>query len=224
MPAVSWSPAREGPTTSTRGSLAKRTGRAPYFKELASEVASVSVKVPVIWALPSVMMPVKPGLEITLPSSTIAKSPPLLTSLRLMSAKVLRAPPLSLRSTAHAVEFCGMPAEAELREVPSMTALESRNFSPASLQVISGSFGLSTTGGASLPLGGHANAWYFASHWSPGLSAQASGSLTDAPLLVVVGTGAAVGVGAVSGDAVGVGVGVESAKCGATRGLGVAVP
>src|SRR3954451_15508843 len=221
MPAVSWSPASEGPTTSTRGSLAKRTGRAPYFSELASEVASASVKVPVIWALPSVMMPVKPGLEITLPSRTIAKRPPLLTSLRLMSAKVLRAPPLSLRSTAHAVEFCGMPAEAELREVPSMTALESRNFSPASLQVISGSVGLSTTGGASLPLGGQVNAWYFASHWSPGSSTQASGSSTEAPLLVCAGVGGAVGdaaaVGAVNGDAVGVGLGVESARCGATR-------
>src|SRR5881392_2087756 len=99
-----------------------------------------------------------------------------------------------------------------------MTALESRNFRPWSLQVIRGWSGSSWTVAAS-PAGGQVKAASLASQAAPGFCDHAIGSSTEAPFEVWAGA-----VGVASGVAVGVGVGVVSAKCGATLGFGVAVP
>ena len=95
-----------------------------------------------------------------------------------------------------------------------MTALDSRNFWPLSSQVISGWSGLSATGAAVLPFAGQLNAANFCSHSSPGFCAQATGSLTEAPLAVVCGACEAAGVGGRDGLA-GLGLGVA---CGAANG------
>src|SRR5690349_18479992 len=117
------------------------------------------------------MMPLNPAYEITLPSSTIANWPLLLNSVRLMFANTLRASPLRLRLTAQTACCCGIPAEALLREVPSMADLDSRNlvflFSPVP-QVISGCDGSSSTWAVACPALGHLYAANLASHSSPG--------------------------------------------------------
>ena len=59
MPAESWLPASDGPTVSTV--VLNFNGRAPYFRELASDRASDSLKSPVIWALPSRIGSLKPA-------------------------------------------------------------------------------------------------------------------------------------------------------------------
>src|ERR1700712_5360179 len=61
MPAESWLPASEGPMVSTL--VVNFSGRAPYFRELASELASVSLNDPVIWALPSRIGSLWPALD-----------------------------------------------------------------------------------------------------------------------------------------------------------------
>jgi hypothetical protein len=66
--------------------------------------------------------------------------------------------------------------------VPSIIDFDSRNLRPSSLQVISGSSGSSTIGGAASPFGGQVKAANFACHSSPGFCAQAIGSSTSAPL------------------------------------------
>ena len=72
MPAESWLPASDGPTVSTGGSVSNGIGSAPYFRLVARLSASASVKLPVIWALPSVISAFMIGAEMTSPSSTIA--------------------------------------------------------------------------------------------------------------------------------------------------------
>src|SRR3954466_1180740 len=124
---------------------------------------------------------------MTLPSSTIANWPPLLKSVRLTFAKVLLAPPFRVRLTAHTACCCGMPAEARLSSVPSMTDLESRNLESLFLpvpQVIRGWSGSSAIGGVSAPSLGHVYAATLGSQSVPGLAAQAIGSLIEAPLVL----------------------------------------
>ena len=54
MPALSWSPAREGPTVSTLKSE-NETGSAPYLRLVARLLAEAWVKLPSIWAWPLVI-------------------------------------------------------------------------------------------------------------------------------------------------------------------------
>src|SRR4051812_50115593 len=71
MPAVSWSPASDGPTASTLKSE-KVTGRAPYLRLVARLLAELSVKLPSIWGLPSRISAFIVGAEMTWPSRTAA--------------------------------------------------------------------------------------------------------------------------------------------------------
>ena len=153
-----------------------------------------------------------------MPSSTIAKVPPFWFRAVVVSPNTSRAEPLKARLTAYVVPFCGMPYDADFSSVPSISDLDSRNFSPSSLQAIRGSLGSSATGAAACPLGGQLNSAYLRSHSSPGFCAQAIGSLTEAPLAVGWGACDAAGAeGWVVGSALG-----EASTNGAGRGLGVA--
>src|SRR3954464_478298 len=133
MPAVSWSPAREAPIWSTEvPSFSNEIGNAPNFRLVARLFAEDEVKSPEIWALPSEIRLLKTGAEITRPSSTIAKrcSEPAIEVER--SVKTPLPSPPRLRSTTQLTSPCGMPAEADFRSGPSMTAGESRYFVAAS--------------------------------------------------------------------------------------------
>src|SRR4051794_6328929 len=149
MPARSWLPARDGPTSSEVVSSANAIGSDPYLRLVARFLAEVSVKLPLIWASPLGMTPVKPGLESTRPSSTTAKLWSVETMARERSAKTLRPSPPIERFTCQATLWVGTPAEASVRSVPSIAAGERRYFvaalSPVP-QVTRYLFGSSTTG------------------------------------------------------------------------------
>ena len=71
MPAVSWSPASDGPTVSTLKSE-NETGSAPYLRLVARLLAEAWVKLPSIWASPLVISEFMVGAESTWPSRTTA--------------------------------------------------------------------------------------------------------------------------------------------------------
>ena len=116
MPARSWSAPRVAETLDT-SETSKASGRAPYFKTLASWVADCWVKLPEISARPPGNGLARPdGAEMTSPSRTMAnrfwggcfagdgRSSPLRRP-GLPSA-------LNSRLTTHCTWFCGTPAEA----------------------------------------------------------------------------------------------------------------
>ena len=128
MPAWSWLPASDGPTSSTGGSFSKAMGSAPYLRLVARLSASASVNWPVIWALPSRIRPFMVGAEMTWPSRTMAKCFSVLTSAREISAKVLGALAVEVEVDAPLdALLSGVRVLAPARSVPSIMALDSRN-------------------------------------------------------------------------------------------------
>ena len=130
--------------------LSKVIGRAPYFRLVARLFASVSVKFPLIWDVPSAITDSKYGAEMTLPSSTIAKvfdwSPAIACeSVRWTSAPWLFSWMPTFHWTCPWLEP-GAFAVAEEISVPSIRAGDSRYFCPWASQVTSGIVGSSTTG------------------------------------------------------------------------------
>ena len=92
MPAVSWSPASEGPMVSTVGSVSNDSGSAPYLQAVGQALGATAwVKLPLIWAWPSGIRPFMVGAEITWPSSTIANCFSVPTSACEISANVVGA-------------------------------------------------------------------------------------------------------------------------------------
>ena len=71
MPICSWLLPRVAETCCS-DSIVKETGSAPYFSCSDRNLASSSVKSPVIWALPSEITEFMVGAETTEPSRTIA--------------------------------------------------------------------------------------------------------------------------------------------------------
>src|SRR6476659_719434 len=149
MPADSWSPASEGPiVTAWVPPFSNAIGRAPYRRLVARLLALASVKLPLIWASPFGITPSNVGAEMTAPSRTTANCwfEPAIDRDR--SAKTCLPSPPRLRSTCQLTPFCGMPALAFFRSVPSIAAGESRYLVVASLptpQVTRGLVGSSST-------------------------------------------------------------------------------
>src|SRR6188472_1374568 len=124
---------------------------------------------------------------MTFPSRTIAKVPLFWFSAVVVSPNTFRAELLNPRLTAQPAPCGGVPYDADFSSVPSISALESRNFRPSSLQAISGSSGLSDLGATFSPLGGQVNFEYFCNHSTPGSCAHCSGLSTGAPFWVTWG-------------------------------------
>src|SRR4029453_13234076 len=212
MPACSWSSPSCGDTFSTEDG-SKASGSAPYFSTFARSRASSSVNVPSICALPSVIGSFTVGYDITLPSSTIAKlfSPSGLEDRNVVAlANFLPPSPVNSRNTIQLNWFCGTPAYAFDRSVPSTTAGPRRNlFAPSRSQVISGRSGNSSCL-LSLQVYAASAAWVAASgvHCSGAPGTGWAGALGVAPGLL----GLAAGVLGLAAGVLGVlGVGVATA-------------
>src|SRR6476659_9845651 len=104
----------------------KLSGSAPHFSWLASSVAVVWVKLPVIWVLPPGMAPLIRGAETTFPSRVTATRLPTFGAVYLAHVDE----PLELKSTltTHSLVVDSVPAFADVICVPSMTAGPSRYF------------------------------------------------------------------------------------------------
>jgi hypothetical protein len=113
------------------------------------------------------------------------------------SANVVRPSPLKSRVTTYWTSFWGMPNDASVSWVPSMTAAERRYLMPSSSHVTSGLSGSSLTAGA-WPGGGHWNVRNASMEAWSGVSIHFSGWSTRAPP-----SGAGAGDGEV--DSVGLG-------------------
>ena len=152
MPALSWSPASEGPITRIVVLfLSNVIGSAPYFRLVARLLALDSVKLPVICerAVGDHALEVRRGDDLAVEHDREGPgwSPAIACdSLRCTSAPWL----LSWMSTVHCTWPCwlpGAPADAEEISVPSIRAGDSRYLLLWASQVTSGRVGSSTTGG-----------------------------------------------------------------------------
>src|SRR6478672_2007726 len=149
MPACSWSPPRVAETLLT-SETSKASGRAPYLSTLASSVALFWLKLPEIWAWPPGIASLTDGAEIDCPSSTMAKrfcGSVLVEMVRVAFSKAVAPAELNCRSTTQLTLFCGIPAEAPVSWLPSISVGPRRYFSvPSWLQAMMPWSGVSVTG------------------------------------------------------------------------------